>query len=223
MKRIAQGALVLGFLANLPAAFGQTIAPPTFKEGDAWEIQTLDMWSSRMTARTSKQVIGVSGDFVRLSYDTREVTKTGDITRPQESESTMRADLNVTVMFGSEKMEKLWYKWPLEVGKKWSSSYKQEYPASTSGGVPQIMTTVIDAEAKGWENVDVPAGKFKAFKIVYKATWTTTNPTSNGSYLMTKWYAPEVKGEVQVTSDGFAADGSPQSKSKQQLVSYSMK
>lgn len=56
----------------------------------------------------------------------------------------------------------LGYDWPLEVGKKWSSAHRlrRTYPFK------EDMPMNFDRHVEAYEDVVVPAGTFKAFKIV---------------------------------------------------------
>jgi hypothetical protein len=227
MKPFSYLFAVLGLSVVVQCAGAQTIDMPTVKEGDSWEFQNYDMWSGRMTSSYSKQVIGVMGEYVRVSYDTREISKTGEIGRPVQSDATLRADMNATAVVGGQKYERSYYKWPLEVGKRWTSQFKSDLPANgnaSAGAVPQFMTTTLECEVKEWETIIVPAGKFKALKIVAKGNWTIGSPaTSSGSYTAIRWYSPDAKAEVQYTYDAFGADGTPLTRTKQQLGSYNLK
>lgn len=214
-------ALSMAFVAQV--AMAEVVDMPVVKEGESWEFQTYDAWSGRMTSTASKQVIGTMGEFVRVSYDSREISKTGDVGRPVQNDATLRADMNATVVVGGQKYEKIYYKWPLEVGKRWSSQFKTEVPASSLSPASTTMTT-MDSEVKEWETVTVPAGKFKTLKIVTKATWTVGNSVSpGGSFTITRWYSPETKSDVLYTYDSFGADGAPLTRNKQQLSTYNLK
>jgi hypothetical protein len=123
-------------------------------------------------------------------------------------------------MYRGEKMEKIFYKWPLEQGKKWTYSFKTDLPLTGTSTIPQTMTSNVSAEVKGWESIEVPTGKFKAIKIVYKTNWTTENPSSSGSSVGTSWYCPDVKTYVQYMFEAIGADGSPQTRNVTQLALY---
>jgi hypothetical protein len=85
------------------------------------------------------------------------------------------------------------------------------------------MTMTVNAEVTGWETVDIPAGSFKALKLIYKTNWSTDNPPLSGTSTGTAWYSPDAKLPVQVVYEVFGADGSPQTRTKTQLVQYQVK
>lgn len=74
------------------------------------------------------------------------------------------------------------FPWPLETGKRWQVDC-----------MCRIGTNVFEVRGPAWvegyEEVTVPAGTFKAFKVV------ATSSTKEFTY----WYAPEVKWVIEVT------------------------
>ena len=68
------------------------------------------------------------------------------------------------------------YQWPLQVGKTWTSKQTMTAPA-TGRSVPLEVNWKVEA----WEDVTVPAGTYKAYKVV------TTN---NFGEVETRWTAP---------------------------------
>ncbi|TDK63536.1 hypothetical protein [Sapientia aquatica] len=211
------------FLATLNLAHAQSVDAPTFVGGEKWEYQKRDLWTDKVSQRFTVKILGVSGDFVRRSFETTNISNNGEIMKPQSSEMTGRADLNETVIFHGEKMTKLWYQWPLQPGKKWSFQFRAELAPSAPNAAPQIMTTNINAEVKGWETVEIASGKVKAIKIEYKSNWTTDSPASTGDTVNTVWYCPELKTQVKNVFETFAADGSPQARTVTALVLYQAK
>lgn len=193
------------------SAKADTINQPTFESGDIWEYKTTDLWSSRVTSQYTKKVIGTLNDYVRFEY----VAATNP---PQTNEVTQRADLNTTVVFKGEKMEKTLYKWPLFPGKKWSFRYMDE---SGSGASARVTTYNTEAEVKDWETVDTPAGRIKAVKITYLTNWNNSQVSGRSTY--TTWYSPQVKGAVQSTFETFGADGTPGERTTTQLMRFGTK
>jgi hypothetical protein len=76
--------------------------------------------------------------------------------------------------------------WPLVVGKTWISSYRVIDAADRS--IPVISTWKIEA----YEDVSVPAGTYKAFKVVYSDT-TGTKDTSWFSFELGIWVMQSIK------------------------------
>lgn len=68
------------------------------------------------------------------------------------------------------------YQWPLEVGKQWSSStLMSQYPSG------RTLSLKTDFKVESWGDVTVPAGTFKAFKLVW---------TNNLGETETRWVSP---------------------------------
>jgi hypothetical protein len=69
------------------------------------------------------------------------------------------------------------FNFPLEVGKQWSRSYK-----FTNHGTNMSMDVVSQATVEAYEEVSVPAGTFKTFRI---------HTVSNAGADETFWFSPE--------------------------------
>jgi hypothetical protein len=81
--------------------------------------------------------------------------------------------------------------WPLTPGKTWQFEHPQ----------PNGGTFVWNAKADGWEDVTVPAGRFKALVIQIEGK------PSSGVYAQSRkvWYAPAVKWKVKEEWTGQSA------------------
>jgi len=74
------------------------------------------------------------------------------------------------------------------VGQTW----KYEVPVA-------FGTQVLVARVKAWEDVEVPAGKFKALRIERELI---ANPNPIVGRVVTVWYSPEVKANVRMYIHG---------------------
>jgi hypothetical protein len=72
-------------------------------------------------------------------------------------------------------------KLPVTKGQKWEESSKED-------GL-EIKTTYT---AFGPEDVEVPAGKFKAIRVELETVFTSPNGTKSVGHRLTEWYAPGV-------------------------------
>jgi hypothetical protein len=86
---------------------------------------------------------------------------------------------------------------PLALGKQWSDLIQYDAQATMSRIAVEVSETF---RVLGWEEVEVPAGKFKAIKLEYKCEpkWRSgmgwiTAVVSKALY----WYSPEVKNLVK--------------------------
>ena len=84
--------------------------------------------------------------------------------------------------------------WPLKVGKKWK--YESEW--NNSEGTS--MKTSQDVEVVSYGEVVVLAGRFMAYKIEHKGTFSNSMGGS-GKMNDTYWYAPALKTNIKHTQD----------------------
>ncbi len=84
--------------------------------------------------------------------------------------------------------------WPLEVGKKWKYEDEWENNEGTTGKTSQ------DVEITSFEELQVVAGKFMAYKIEYKGL-VTNSRGFKGEMNDTWWYSPELKTYIKHKND----------------------
>lgn len=82
-----------------------------------------------------------------------------------------------------------WRVWPLEVGKRWPVDMNFERADGSTGNLK------MDARVVAHEEVEVPAGKFMAFKIEYDGFVSVGS--FHGRMADTFWYAPEARADVK--------------------------
>ena len=90
------------------------------------------------------------------------------------------------------------YNFALFSGKKWTSRYSFYNPDYSMDN-----DIVAEYSAIGVEDVEVPGGKFKAFKVMVKLNITELRPPQrqlSGVYYY--WWAPDVRGLIKYESDG---------------------
>ncbi len=87
--------------------------------------------------------------------------------------------------------------WPLFVGKKWKYESEWENNEGTKGKTSQ------DVEVVSYEELNVEAGNFMAYKIEYKGM-VTNSRGYKGEMSDTWWYSPELKTYIKhVNNDGY--------------------
>ncbi|MDX1830456.1 MAG: hypothetical protein R3342_13030 [Lutibacter sp.] len=98
--------------------------------------------------------------------------------------------------------------WPLYVGKKWKYESEWKNNEGTKGKTSQ------DAEIVSFEELNVVAGKFMAYKIEYKGM-VTNSRGFKGEMSDTWWYSPDLKTYIKhVNNDGYGVYTN-------ELISYS--
>jgi hypothetical protein len=135
-------------------------------------------------------------------------------------------------------------KFPLEEGKSWDLKFTEKRPSSQF----KYIETQLTYNVVGWEEVAVPAGKFKALKIEADGKWkselepatnTSTNSrtdqdgttvvlqakkarpnTSTGRLYSAYWYVPEAKVYVKAVEERFSSNGTLARRTTEELESF---
>jgi hypothetical protein len=87
------------------------------------------------------------------------------------------------------------YAFPLQVGKTW----RQEVDLRSTRALGNQVLATLEGRVAGWETVTVPAGNFRALKIVLRGWYQASSLDGawNGRIEDTLWYAPEVRNAVR--------------------------
>lgn len=89
------------------------------------------------------------------------------------------------------------YRFPLEVGKSWVDTVQAVDPGSG-----RKTTVKVFAKAIGWDEVVVPAGKFRALKVRRSIAPEDGDTTrTHTTVTLIDWYAPQVDGTVKRICD----------------------
>jgi len=168
IERLAAAASV-GLLAA--SAGAQTAPMPDLtllNVGDRWEWRQIDNRTKLPEPAFSRVVIEEQG--------VRQFTMEG-----------MRRTL--AYPYVGEPSAKPWRVWPLEVGKRWPVDMNTVRADGATG------TLKMDAQVVAYEEVEVPAGRFKAFKIEYDGFVSIAG--FHGRMTDIFWYAPEARADVK--------------------------
>jgi len=172
--------LVTGVLGCAQAQ-AQTLQRPVYLVGDTWTYRRVDGPRTYQTFRLygvtqTKTVTRVLPDEFVMA--TESIAESGEKTSYQEISSL---DFNDYVQLSPDqpRQEVKAWKWPVDVGQSW------KYELPVKAGIQ-----VWEARAEGWEEVDVPAGKFRALKVVRELI---SDPGGGKARTATVWFAPEAK------------------------------
>jgi len=175
------------------------IAVPAWKVGDEWQFaykSPTDSGTYVWSVNRVESLDGVGHYVIRTS--TREILyRVSDL-----APSLERVDGVVVLRDTPPRMA---YSWPLEVGKTWEQSNRQERPVDRTT-LDRNSVWTVEAE----ETITVLAGTFQTARI----SWRNKN---TGALLYEMWYAPEVKQWVkirEVLSNG---------QRERELMSYKLK
>ena len=207
--------LSVPFIAQ--AADPWQIDKPSFAPGEEWGYRRFDLWKNNEIERWQQTVTSVIGDHVVLEWnvvDSEDDTRKGSI-----SEEFL--DAGTLGFFDTKAIQgkHIPLAFPLFPGKTWSFTYKFDPEKNNSMYIHQ------KARVEGWETVRVPAGEFRALKVVHTARYNMTDEkhywggyTWSGDIRETYWYAPEAKRVVRMEYSDTGYENAPNDKWRDELV-----
>jgi len=179
-----------------PRADTGPIAKPPVHTGDSWIYRRSDGKSSAVMRQTA---VKVSDEGIALRTE---------LARAPESSATALYDREWGLLasgYNDYRPVLRYYAFPLYAGKRWSIN-----SAVSNFGAGQTSSVKGEAWATGWEQVEVPAGRFLALKI--EIDIETVDPGSPQRVLRvreTHWYARTVLRPVKVESHAVVGDAAP--------------
>jgi hypothetical protein len=155
-------AAVFGLLCF--SAYAQSVDAPSLKAGDSWvytdTTETGQQGFSRKDQDISVERVDSNGMLVSVKED-------GSSQAPVEKmvglDWSRSRDIN-----GKQEVVNRPLAFPLREGKKWTVEYTETNPNRAHSS----ETFHCDYVVTGWEDIQVPAGKFKALKIESEGQWT---------------------------------------------------
>lgn len=177
-------AAFLALLVLAAPSWAQSDAPverPAVKPGDAWTYRRTDAWTNRQS--TSE----VRATFVSESAIVGVVKEVGR----EEADSSWTAEWNSVNSFqgGSITPHSGFFRFPLKVGDTYKAVFEVRVVRLGSNRTRHDRNVRII----GWEEVSVPAGKFRALKIEVDGEWQRLDAFNSGTAKTTIWYVPELK------------------------------
>lgn len=103
--------------------------------------------------------------------------------------------LKIADILNQKQSETPYRDWPLEVGKKWK--YESEW--TNESGEKGI--TSQDVEILSYEEIELQAGKFMAYKMKYDGYIQNYEVGGKGKVIDTVWYSPKLKFNVRHTQE----------------------
>jgi len=221
-KRAALAALFCFLTAcATPPGSDELLARPEVKAGDHWSYRAINHLGSapgesyevRATFADGKVIVGVAV--------WEGGTPDGDVTWT----SDWNAVVSVTEGMGMFDRIGVFdphyglFKFPLRVGASWSSVYEVQLPRRNDLRVRHERTVRV----MGYEDVSVPAGRFRALKLVAEGTYRRLDFTrASGTTRTAVWYVPAVKRWVKLTHEEFSGTGGtrPAVQREDALVSF---
>jgi hypothetical protein len=224
------------------ASFAQTAPAPTLQPDDTWTYR-------RTTETTQNNVwrqIHFEGSIVRNSGST-VLIRNREVDSPNPPrEILINSDWSTfRSLAGKETVVHRPYAFPLTLGKTWDLEFTDDHPNNKNhkSETRKLKYRVVD-----WEDIEVPAGKFKALKIEADGVWTgeiapkvvanvttqageqgttaaaqttkVTAETVTGRLYQAYWYVPEVKREVKSVEENYDTSGVRSARFTNELESF---
>lgn len=189
-----------------------TVAKPVFHVGDMWTFRRVDLWRNETVEKFVQELRLQDGDRWTVQWritDTEDPRRRGSVTGEYLDGRTLA--------FADAKMKGRYIplSFPLHVGKTWKFSYNYTPEHHRDVAVEQV------ARVAGWEVVTVPAGRFRALKVVHEGRYSAVDSgfSWNGDIHEVYWYAPEVRQVVKKEYRDTKGDGAPHDQWRDELVS----
>lgn len=173
------------FVCGICAA--QPVPKPEVKVGDLWVYESLDYDANKTLFQYEMRVVFAARGVIQV------VNR-----RPgrEEYDTTYTAEWNaVTVGPRIINPHTGWFKFPLQPGDTYKASYELIMPKKEISSRNERTVKVV-----GWEDLVVPAGKFRALRVVSEGRFQVIENTfRSGTSRNVIWYVPEVRRWVKWT------------------------
>ena len=182
-------AIVILALAGM--AHAQADAPverPHVKPGDRWTYRYIEYIPASRTSTISSEVTFADEHAIHLVSTQDGGEKENDVT------FTAEWNLVASRRSGIYDPHNGMFRFPMRPGDSWPSRYRVSFPRESYYSDQDRI-----ARVEGWEEVDVPAGRFRALKIVAEGASSRSDRPLSGRTREVMWYAPQVKRYVKWT------------------------
>lgn len=194
----------------------QAVEKPALLAFDSWTYRRINLWKNEEDERFRQDILGGVGDHLTVQWtiiSSADERRRGSVTQEYLDAAThaffdpKAEGRHVPLLF------------PLHPGKRWQFQYK--YNPAAGGSLKVEQSAVVE----GWEDVRVPAGTFRALKVVHAGRyWATTDSGYQWSGVIreTYWYAAEAKRVVRMEYQDTAENGSKWDHWRDELVSMTV-
>ena len=182
------------------------VARPEIRVGDRWSFRRIDKITNRTMYDYDSRVSFVGPNVI--------IVVTGVRGKEGVDDSHWTPEWNPMLVLGNViTPHGGWFKFPLAVGATHDIAYTAQRPNQEFKN--ERKTTVA-----GWEEISVPAGKFRALKLEIKGVWQSLTWRGGGTDMTTIWYVPEVKRWVRLDTESSWSSG--HSSESHELLEYSL-
>jgi hypothetical protein len=191
----------------------RAVFKPEVRIGDSWVYRSKNHLSGEPEALYGVRVTFADSSVIHGVVTWQDEPET-DVTWTSEWNSVTSASegLGAYDRMGLFDPHSGTFKFPLRADASWKSISHLRLPRRGFFEVRYERTASI----AGYEDIEVPAGKFRALKVIVEGRWERLDvaamrgraiPTSGGMYTAV-WYVPEVKRWVKVVHEESAVVGS---------------
>lgn len=178
---------------------------PEIRVGDMWSFRVVNNWTGAETFRGQAIVEAVVNGVVieRADYP------------GGERDSHWTTEWNSVSSVDGSNYAPHWsvFHFPLVIG----ASRDVEFDNTSRRGYWKYKAKVTVA---GWEDVEVPAGRFRALRIVQDVQWFRQDQARDGTAKRVFWYVPRVKRWVKYTYEDRDRRTGPYAKTMIELVGF---
>lgn len=187
-RAFAAVALFFALPAWCAAQGGAPVARPEVKVGDRWTYQRMDYDANQRRARYEMRVVFAERGVIQVVS-----TQAG---KDEEVDTTYTAEWNaVTVPGRVFNPHTGWFRFPLRIGDTYPAAFETILPKKGASSRNERKVSVL-----GWEEVVVPAGRFRALKIVSEGSYQRIDNTfASGTSRNVIWYVPEIRRWAKIT------------------------
>lgn len=211
MWRLLAGLLCIVALSAAAADDPPFLLWPQVKVGDRWTYRLSDGKSMRIYDMT---VTFVGEDAIQALSTVHGTGREVDTTWTREWNAVSDR------LTGSFYPDSGLLRFPLKPGAHYQAQYEVARPHSREAFRARNM---LDVSVIGWEEVTVPAGKFRALKVDASGTYERIDVRRRGPLHVTLWYAPQVRRWVRSTFRNWTGDGRILRNESHELLEYRLK
>jgi hypothetical protein len=182
-QEVFRKAVIVALVAAAPVlALAQAAPRPDWKVGDSWTVAV--SVNAGVGASTRREEVRTVKEAGETGYVLEFVAKAADGTSAAPETNNFSRNLNFIAPSGGANggpQEFKWLQWPLEPG----TSYQFD---------TMVQNSVATWKGKiaGWEEIVVPAGKFKALRLEFDRSGPFRYAAQDSV-----WYAPDAKTVVK--------------------------
>lgn len=177
-------AVALLFSGTCGAQADAVVAKPDVRMDDRWIYRRMDHRFEPPVLLYELRVTFVDARAIHTVLARQGRPRDSDATWTPEWNSVVSVDEGIVELKGGGLLQ-----FPLSAGRTYASMWEMRRPRVGKFHVRHERTVKV----VGWEDIEVPAGKFQALKVEAEGRWGRLDAKISGWARNTVWYAPAVK------------------------------